>query len=78
MDDTLGHGHVDALDGGADVVVALIGTDRGVGGLDARPQLGLHGLVALVALQVRDVALLLALDVGHGDRDLVPLRRQMS
>ena len=43
-----------------------VGADRGRGRLDARLQLALGGLVALGPLGVRDVALLLALDVGHG------------
>ena len=49
-------------------LVVVLGADRvSVARLDARLQLALDGLVALGPLGVGEVALLLALDVGHGD-----------
>src|SRR3954454_1091509 len=66
VDDALGGGHVEALDGEADGLVGLVGAGGRGRRLDAGLQLALGGLVAIGPLGVGDVALLLALDVRHG------------
>src|SRR5439155_21828409 len=67
VDDALGRGHVEGLDGLAHRGLGVLGGVGGgaVGVLDARLQLRTHRLVLLVAAGVRQVAFLLALDVGH-------------
>jgi hypothetical protein len=73
VDDTLGGRHVDALDRRPNLLVGVLGPGLGGGGRTARPrlQLGAHGLVAVVAHLVLTVALDLALDVGHGETQLL-------
>ncbi len=65
MDDSLGGGHVDALDRQTHVLDGGVGAGGGLGVLDARLELALDGLVALGALGVRQIALLLGLDICH-------------
>src|ERR1019366_4560762 len=65
-DDALGGGLVDALDGGAQRGVLVLGAGGGDRVLGARAQLGFHGLVAFAVNDVLLVALDLALDIGHG------------
>src|SRR5690606_34282941 len=68
VDDALGRGLVDALDGDPEALLDVVGT--GLGGLDGPLgpglDLGAHGPVALTTTEVLPVPLDLALDVRHG------------
>ena len=67
VDDALGRRRVDAPDGQAQGLGAVLGTVLGRRHRRLGPgaQLGAHGLVAQAALLVLPVALDLAADVGH-------------
>ena len=56
----------EARSGEAQGLFAFLSAGGALSGLDAGLQFALDGLVALSALGVGEVALLLALDVGHG------------
>ena len=65
VNDALGGGHVDALDGGSQNRLFVLGSYGRNGVLGARAQFGLDGLVALAVDHVLLVALNLTLNIRH-------------
>ena len=72
MNDSLGSSHVDALDGKAKVVFTFWGADSRLCVTHASAEFALDSLIAIGCFCVGKNALLLALDVCHGEQGYRP------